>query len=410
MSSHTPSTVINDLFQSACKIGETNLKLQREMLLGWSRMWPTFSDWQAGSPTPFAHMRSQWTDTIQDLAQKQRDLLDRQFEAAFSSLDLVFGVENKPNGSVAEEEKPKATEQPSSVPPTSDPVAEAPSPEEVTESTAGSTRNIAQKVALVTGAASGIGEAVARELANRGARAVMMVDRSDDVLEVANSINETVGRDVAIGKVGDTTDAAFRKRVFDDAKEGHGIVTICVPAAGITRDALSVRINKETGKAELYPVETFRQVTEVNLIAPIYWAVEMVARIAEDRAERGLKRWEPEERVQGAVVFLGSVSSQGNKGQIAYAVAKAGLEGAAATLMKEAIFHGVRCGIIHPGFTDTPMARSLGEDFLGKYVLPYTQLRRLIRPEEIADAICFMISNAAVSGELWADAGWHPPA
>ena len=39
-----------------------------------------------------------------------------------------------------------------------------------------------------------------------------------------------------------------------------------------------------------------------------------------------------------------------------------------------------------------------------------TQLRRLIRPEEIADAICFMVSNSAVSGELWADAGWHPPA
>ena len=56
------------------------------------------------------------------------------------------------------------------------------------------------------------------------------------------------------------------------------------------------------------------------------------------------------------------------------------------------------------------MARALGQDFLNKYVLPFTQLRRLIRPEEIADAICFMISNSAVSGELWADAGWHPPA
>ena len=109
-------------------------------------------------------------------------------------------------------------------------------------------------------------------------------------------------------------------------------------------------------------------------------------------------------------MFLGSVSSQGNKGQISYAVAKAGLEGAAATLSKEAIFHGVRCAIIHPGFTDTPMARALGDDFLQKYVLPFTQLRRLIKPEEIADAVCFMISNSAVSGELWADAGWHPPA
>ena len=57
-----------------------------------------------------------------------------------------------------------------------------------------------------------------------------------------------------------------------------------------------------------------------------------------------------------------------------------------------------------------PMAQSLGKEFLEKNVLPFTQLRRLIRTEEIADAICFMISNSAVSGELWADAGWHPQA
>ena len=104
------------------------------------------------------------------------------------------------------------------------------------------------------------------------------------------------------------------------------------------------------------------------------------------------------------MVFIGSVSSQGNKGQLSYAVSKAGLEGAAATLMKEAIFHGVRCGVIHPGFTDTPMVRALGEEYINKNILPYTQLRRLIRPQEIADAICFLISNSAVSGELWADA------
>ena len=110
------------------------------------------------------------------------------------------------------------------------------------------------------------------------------------------------------------------------------------------------------------------------------------------------------------MVFIGSVSSQGNKGQISYAASKAGLEGAAATLSKEAIFHGVKCAVIHPGFTDTPMVRALGEEYINKHVLPYTQLRRLIRPAEIADAICFLIGNSAVSGELWADAGWHPSA
>jgi len=266
------------------------------------------------------------------------------------------------------------------------------------------------KVAVVTGAASGIGEAVARELARRQVKALLAVDRSPGVGQVARTINEMVGRPVAEAMVGDASDAEFRSQVFDQVVTRHGMCNILVPAAGITRDALSVKVDKESDKAVIYPLKTFREVTEINLIAPVYWALEMVARIAEERRRRGLGRWEPEEKLWGTIVFIGSVSSQGNKGQIAYAASKAGLEGAAATLTKEAIFHGVRCCVIHPGFTDTPMVRALGDEYISKNILPYTQLRRLIRSDEIADAICFLIANSAVSGELWADAGWHPSA
>jgi len=266
------------------------------------------------------------------------------------------------------------------------------------------------QVAVVTGGASGIGEAVARELVGRKARAVVLVDRSDRVMDVARAINAEVGRPVAEAFLGDTTSETFRSATFDAVVGRHGVVHILVPAAGIARDNLAVKIDKETGKAVVYPIETFRTVLEVNLIAPVYWAVEMVARIAENRFRQGMGRWDPKETVRGTIVLIGSVSSQGNKGQISYAVSKAGLEGAASTLMKEAIFHGVRCAVIHPGYTDTPMVRALGEEFIAKNILPYTQLRRLIRPAEIADAICFLIANSAVSGELWADAGWHPSA
>jgi NAD(P)-dependent dehydrogenase (short-subunit alcohol dehydrogenase family) len=269
---------------------------------------------------------------------------------------------------------------------------------------------ISGKVALVTGAASGIGEAVAFELARRGVKALAVVDRNPKTPEVARAINDAAGRAVAEPYVGDASNVEFRAQVFEDMVGKHGVVNILVPAAGITRDALAVKVDKETGQAVVYPLKQFREVTEVNLIAPIYWALEMVARLAEERKRRGLGRWEPAEKLWGTVVFIGSVSSQGNKGQIAYAASKAGLEGAAATLTKEAIYHGVKCCVIHPGFTDTPMVRAMGEEYIAKNVLPATQLRRLIRPDEIADAICFLISNSAVSGELWADAGWHPSA
>ncbi|MGH8660050.1 MAG: SDR family NAD(P)-dependent oxidoreductase [Gammaproteobacteria bacterium] len=267
---------------------------------------------------------------------------------------------------------------------------------------------IRSKVALVTGAASGIGRAVTAELAQRGVVRIAMVDRSEEVSELAEQLNTETKCSIALPFAGDVTDESFRRQVYDQIHKQQGVVRICVPAAGITRDALAVKLNKETGKAEMYPLDTFRLVTEVDLIAPIYWAMEMVARIAEDRHRSALRRWDPKEGVQGTVIFIGSISSQGNKGQIAYAASKAGLEGAAATLMKEAIFYGVRCGVIHPGFTDTPMVRALGEEYIEKHILPDTQLGRLIRPQEIADAICFMVANSAVSGELWADAGWHP--
>lgn len=267
---------------------------------------------------------------------------------------------------------------------------------------------LTDKVAVITGAAGGIGGTLAKELTQRGIKGLALVDFSPRVREVAKTCNELRKDEVAFSYEGDTCNEEFREYVFADITEKVDTPNICVPAAGITRDDLAVKFDKETGEVKIYPIEHFRKVVEINMIAPIYWAMQMVAGIAVKRKARGIKRWFPDEGIQGAVVFIGSIASVGNKGQISYSSTKAGLEGAASTLMAEAMFYGVRCSIIHPGFTDTPMVRALGEDYIRDKVLPQTQLRRLIKPEEIADAICFMITNAAMSGELWADAGWRP--
>jgi NAD(P)-dependent dehydrogenase (short-subunit alcohol dehydrogenase family) len=264
--------------------------------------------------------------------------------------------------------------------------------------------------AIVTGAGNGIGQAVAVELVERGVGAVGLVDHNENVLKVARMINDRLDDPVAEALIGDTTDETFRRRAFDLMCSKHGVPRICVPAAAVARDQLAVKIDEVTGKAVIYPAETFRMLVEVNLIAPVYWAMEMVARIAEERKARGRGRWAPEEGIQGTTILIGSISSQGIPGQIGYAATKAALEGAAATLSKEAMYYGVRCAVIHPGYTDTQMVRALGQDYIEKYILPNTQLKRLIDPAEIADAIYFMICNPAVSGELWADAGWHPRA
>ena len=94
--------------------------------------------------------------------------------------------------------------------------------------------NIRDKVALITGAASGIGQAVASELITRGTRRAVLVDRSDAVSELAATMNRQADREVAVAYVGDTTDNAFRTHVYDRVTADQGLVQICVPAAGIT--------------------------------------------------------------------------------------------------------------------------------------------------------------------------------
>ena len=91
------------------------------------------------------------------------------------------------------------------------------------------------KVAVITGAAGGIGCAVCEALASRGVGHVAMVDLDDGVVEAAERINRETGREVAKAYQGNTTDSDFRRGVFDEVCANHGGVNFCVPAAGIVR-------------------------------------------------------------------------------------------------------------------------------------------------------------------------------
>ena len=96
--------------------------------------------------------------------------------------------------------------------------------------------------------------------------------------------------------VGHATHERILKLGADVTKKA-GVPRICVPVAAITKDALAVRIDKQTGRVVICPMEDFRKVVEINMIAPIYWAMELVAAVAKHRASQGLKRWQPEEGV-----------------------------------------------------------------------------------------------------------------
>ena len=266
---------------------------------------------------------------------------------------------------------------------------------------------IKDKVALVTGGASGIGKAVGLELALRGAKAVALVDLTEEACKPAG-INKDLGKTVAHAFCGNVTDEDFRHRVYDAVGEQHGMVTICVPAAGITRDALAVKMNKETGKAEIYPLEKFRLVTEVDLIAPVYSSSVDGGARRRGSVPHGLKALATPGRHAGShhLYRIDLLAGQQGPDRLRRIEGRSG--GGGGDLDERSHLSRRPLQRDSPGFTDTPMVRALGEEYIQKYVLPETQLGRLIRPQEIADAICFMITNSAVSGELWADAGWHP--
>ena len=263
---------------------------------------------------------------------------------------------------------------------------------------------IKNSVAVVTGATGGIGLAIVRALVDKGAKAVALVDRSDRCTTISEQINDALGTDVALPFQGDVTDQRFRETVFCEMADRYQCVQICIPAAGILRDAMAVKLNPDSGKAELYPEPLFRQVLDVNLTHPTYWAMQLIAGMAEHRARRGLGQWQSDEPIQGSIVLIGSVSSRGNRGQVSYAATKSGLNAVASTLNVEGLYHGVQVKIIHPGLVDTAMVESIPDHYFESRLKPLVGLGRLIQPQEIAQAVLTLIENPVISGPLWADA------
>ena len=268
--------------------------------------------------------------------------------------------------------------------------------------------NIKDKIAVITGATGGIGFATASALIEREIGGIAIVDLSDRCEVTAAELNSQAGADKAMPFCGDVTDPEFRKQVFESMGEKFGPIQICVPAAGIVADSLAVRVNKESNQVELYDETVFRDVLSVNLVHPTYWAMETIAGIARKRMDNGLGKWSPEEETQGVIIFIGSVSSRGNRGQVGYAAAKSALGAVSATLNLEGLFHGVQSKIVHPGFVNTQMVDTIDQDYFEKNLKPLIGLGRKIQPEEIAAIICAMIENPVLSGEVWADASMRP--
>ena len=232
------------------------------------------------------------------------------------------------------------------------------------------------KVALITGASSGIGRATAELFASNGAKVVVAARRQDELDSLVAAIEARGGQATAVQT--DVSMAAEVERMVDHAIKTFGRLDYAVNNAGIEG-----RFAPITELAE----SDWDQVLDINLKGT-FLGMQQQAR-AMLAAGNG-----------GAIVNVGSVNSfLGFATGAAYCTSKHGLIGLTTSVSAELASQGIRVNLVCPGIVDTPMhhrARELlGDDIYDQGVLPSVHLKRAGQPEEIARAIVFLCSDAA---------------
>jgi 3-oxoacyl-[acyl-carrier protein] reductase len=222
-------------------------------------------------------------------------------------------------------------------------------------------------VALVTGAAQGIGKAISLLLAKHGADIVVSDILLEKATETAKEI-ETMGRKAMAVRV-DVSKLQDVDQMVDAILKQFGKIDILVNNAGITRDKLILRMSEEDWDAVL----------NVNLKGTFNCTRAVVRHMAKQR--------------YGKIVSIASVTGEmGNAGQVNYAASKAGVIGLTKTIAREFAQRGINVNAIAPGYIQTPMTDVLSdkvkEDL--KRLIP---LDRLGQPGDVAEAVLFLVSD-----------------
>ena len=224
-----------------------------------------------------------------------------------------------------------------------------------------------QRIALVTGASRGIGQAIAKRLANEGYLVIGTATSEKGAAAVNDYLQELGGA----GRVLNVQDAEQINQLFDSIEKEFGNVQVLVNNAGITQDGLLMRMDDNA----------WERVLDVNLTS--------VFRTSK-RAIKGMMKAR-----QGRIIHITSVvAAMGNAGQTNYTASKAGIEGFTRSLAREIGSRQITVNCVAPGFIDTDMTRDLDEALI-QSMLNAVPLARLGKPEDIAAAVNFLASEEA---------------
>ena len=248
--------------------------------------------------------------------------------------------------------------------------------------------HIQGQAAIVTGGASGLGEATARELARLGAK-VAVLDRNAELAEkVAADISQEFGSGCAVACACDITDPASVTAALDKAAAAHGPARILMNVAGI---GSAKRIVQRDGSAA--PLEDFTRVVTINLIGSYNVSRLFAAACAKlaplDNGERGVMMF-----TASAAAFDGQV------GQQAYSASKGGLVGMTLPMARDLAQHGIRVCTVAPGLFATPLMKELPEAVQQSLAASIPFPPRLGKPEEFAELACHIVTNGHLNGEV----------
>jgi len=233
--------------------------------------------------------------------------------------------------------------------------------------------------AIVTGGASGLGEATARELARKGAKVALFDRDSSKGSQVAREIG-------GIFCEADVTSDEQIAKAFTEARDAHGQERVLVNCAGIVTASKTAGRDKATGAVRTFPLDQFERTLAVNLIGTFRCIVHAAAGMVD------LDPFEDGER--GCIVTTASVAAEdGQIGQAAYSASKGGVLAMTLPIARDLMNDGIRLNTILPGVFKTPMVAGMPDhvqEALGAQV-PFP--KRLGKPEEYADLACFLIES-----------------
>jgi 3-oxoacyl-[acyl-carrier protein] reductase len=241
--------------------------------------------------------------------------------------------------------------------------------------------DLKDKVIVITGAARGLGAAMAKRLASHGSKLALVDLDADSIADTVAACNDSAADVRAYGaNVADESQVvALFEQIIADFGSLHGLIN----NAGITRDALLIKY-KDGELLSKMTLDQWQAVIDVNLTGVFLCGREA----AQHMVQSGSK---------GVIINIASISKAGNIGQTNYAATKAGVHAMAVTWAKELARYGIRTGSVAPGFINTEMVAGMKPEARDK-LTSGIPLKRMGEPDEIAQAVEFIFENDYFSG------------